>query len=38
MISGEHPLGDSIFESAPEVVGKGKGKGKQPWAHNDGTL
>jgi WD40 repeat protein len=36
--SGELSRVGSIPESDPEVVGKGKVKVKQPWAHNDQTL
>ncbi|OAX42006.1 WD40 repeat-like protein [Rhizopogon vinicolor AM-OR11-026] len=36
--AGELFRGLSIPESEPEIVGKGKGKVKQPWAHNYETL
>lgn len=36
--AGELLRGFSIPESEPGMVGKGKGKFKQPWAYNDGVL
>lgn len=36
--AGELLRGFGIPESEPEMIGKGKGKVKQPWAYNDGVL
>ncbi|KAG2077940.1 WD40 repeat-like protein [Suillus decipiens] len=35
---GEPLRGFGISASEPEMIGKGKGKVKQPWAYNDGGL
>jgi WD40 repeat protein len=36
--SSELYRGLSIPESEVEIIGKGKGKIRQPWSHNDRTL